>query len=111
MFTRARDASTIRATDVNLLTTLPLSTSDVAVNTAYKTLELSENNNTNNDDKDFLTFTSGPEKIGSLKLLRLTELDDPVGDWALKITLSNTAKVDFSTKMWMIVRYREGNNG
>ncbi|KAF7513140.1 hypothetical protein GJ744_010536 [Endocarpon pusillum] len=92
---------TVHATDVAILTTLSLQSSNLALDFAYKPPTGPS------DGGNEVTFDSGPVKIGAqLNMYRLNEADNAVGTWGLKVTLPSDAKIDSKTRMWMIVRYK-----
>jgi hypothetical protein len=94
---------TIHATDVAIITTLSsLQPSNLALDFAYK-----PPSGSNSGGGNEVTFDSGPVKIGThLSMYKLSEADNAVGTWGLKVAVPADAKFDGSTRMWMIVRYK-----
>jgi hypothetical protein len=95
-FVAGRDAASVRAAQVTLVTNLKISgPGDLGVDFKYAA----------GTEGDFTVFDSGPVRTGSLSLFRISEADDQFGDWALKVGMKGVA-VDAKSRMWLIVRYR-----
>lgn len=102
-FTRGRQPSTIRATDVAIITTLPLRLEDLTLNLAYVPPTRPDGGSGGSE----VPFDSGPTKIGkNLNMYRLDETDSTIGDWALKVAVPAGTQIDSSARMWMIMRYK-----
>jgi hypothetical protein len=47
--------------------------------------------------------------MGSLSIFRISEADDPIGNWALLVNMgaggAGAIQVDSLSRMWLIVRY------
>lgn len=102
-FTRGRPPASVRATDLAIITTLPLRLEDLSINLSYVPPRVPDGE----EGGEEVTFDSGPTKIGkNVNMYRVNETDSVLGTWALKIALPDDAKIDSSTRMWMIVRYK-----
>lgn len=99
-FVAGRDATKVRATDVSLVTNLAITQSaNLAINFKYVAGSSSSTSNTT-------VFDSGPSQIGPLGMFRISQTDNPIGDWALQIALGSGITVNSTSRMWLIVRYR-----
>jgi hypothetical protein len=97
-FVAGRDPETVRATDVSLLTTLPITQAgDLVLDFKYVP---------GGSGDDEVAFDSGPSKMGALSMFRISEADYTIGDWALKLKLGSAVQVGSASRMWIIVRYR-----
>lgn len=94
----SRESSKIRAKDVTLVTNLAFSQSaDLALDFKYAP---------GGSGDSEMAFDSGPIKIGaSLNMFRVSEADDPIGDWALKVKMSPDISLDSRSRMWIVTRY------
>ncbi|KAK5203125.1 hypothetical protein LTR96_011047 [Exophiala xenobiotica] len=101
-FVAGRDSSKVRANDVSLVTTLGFTqAADLAIDFKYVA-----GSSTSSSSSNATVFDSGPSKIGGLNMFRITTADDEFGDWGLKLTISSAIKVDSSSRMWLVVRYK-----
>ncbi|KAM6504796.1 hypothetical protein FSOLCH5_015286 [Fusarium solani] len=97
-FVAGRDPDKVRATDVSLVTTLPFAQhADLSLDFKYVP---------GGEGDGEVTFDSGPLKVGSMGMFRISDADDPFGDWALKVKMAPGMRVDSTSRIWMIVRYR-----
>jgi hypothetical protein len=87
-FTRGRDASTIRATDVTVLTTLPLQPAGFTLDFAYVPASSQIGGGSSSSSANDTAFDSGPTKMGTaLNMYRITEADNAVDTWAIKVKI------------------------
>jgi hypothetical protein len=113
-FVAGRDADTVRSTDVSLVTTLPVvNAADLALDFKYVPPRPPAPGGTpggggGDSGGNVIEFDSGPDKIGGrLSMFRISEADEVIGNWALKVKMTGL-KVDSSSRIWLLVRYTLG---
>lgn len=97
-FVAGRDVSKVKAKDVSLVTNLGISqAADLSIDFKYVA---------GGDGESETSFDSGPTKVGgSMSMFRISEADDAIADWALKVKISADIKVDTKSRMWIVTRY------
>jgi hypothetical protein len=98
-FVAGRDPDKVRATDVTLATNLPIEDlADLAINFKHGAgVGSSGDENT--------PFDSGPLKSGSLRMFRISDADERIGEWALMVGMKGI-KVEAASRMWLVVRFK-----
>jgi hypothetical protein len=100
-FVGGRDPTSVKATDVSIVTNIGISeAADLSIDFKPPAVGSTVPGNE-------VACDSGPIKVGpSLRMFKISEADDPVTDWALKVKMNSGIVIGSKSRVWVIVRYK-----